>query len=64
MMGTIRCCYQCPDRHYNCHSTCEKYKAEKQALKREYNDSEWQVERYYRAKWKKVYHQRTMKTKR
>lgn len=24
-MGGVTCCYQCPDRHPNCHSKCEKY---------------------------------------
>lgn len=24
-MAGVTCCYQCPDRHPNCHSKCEKY---------------------------------------
>lgn len=31
----IRCCYQCPEREIGCHSTCEKYKAEKVAWDKE-----------------------------
>lgn len=24
-MSEDKCCYQCTERHYNCHSECEKY---------------------------------------
>lgn len=25
----IECCHNCEDRHYKCHSTCERYNAQK-----------------------------------
>ena len=25
MSDTTTCCYNCPDRKYKCHSTCERY---------------------------------------
>ena len=25
-------CFNCQDRHYKCHSTCQKYKAERKTL--------------------------------
>lgn len=25
----IECCYKCPNRHAECHSTCERYKTQK-----------------------------------
>lgn len=28
----ITCCYQCTDRKMGCHSECDRYKAEKEAL--------------------------------
>lgn len=29
---TIRCCYGCKEREVGCHSTCERYLAEKEKL--------------------------------
>ena len=31
----IRCCYKCTERHDLCHSTCERYLAEKAATDEE-----------------------------
>jgi hypothetical protein len=32
MPNTITCCKDCEDRHKNCHSHCERYKAERAKL--------------------------------
>lgn len=34
MLSTINSCKDCPDRHVGCHSTCIKYKEEKEAYER------------------------------
>jgi len=31
MEGSIRCCLNCPDRTVSCHSTCERYRKEREA---------------------------------
>ena len=31
----IKCCKDCDDRHPNCHSTCERYLAEKKEHERQ-----------------------------
>ena len=31
-MGVITCCYKCEKRHKLCHSTCEEYIKQKEAL--------------------------------
>lgn len=61
-MGIIRCCYKCTERHESCHSNCEKYAAEKATLKK-YNSSDGLVYDYYRAKWRKTFHYKQMKTR-
>jgi hypothetical protein len=52
-MAIIRCCKDCTDRHYGCHSKCEKYNAEKKAMERKYVASDWEAEEYYRRQWTK-----------
>lgn len=52
-MATIKCCYKCPDRHEACHSTCEKYAAEKAMLGKP-DRSETVIYDYYRAQNKKI----------
>ena len=34
-MSIIRCCYKCEERKVGCHSTCEKYLAERKVLDEE-----------------------------
>ena len=29
---TSKCCYECPERKVGCHSSCERYLAERKAL--------------------------------
>lgn len=38
MRRTVSCCHNCPDRILHCHSTCEKYKAEKEEYLKEKAD--------------------------
>jgi hypothetical protein len=58
----IRCCKGCTERHRGCHSTCEKYKAEKDDVSA-YNKSEAALYGYYRAKHSKFKHTESRKAK-
>lgn len=48
----IRCCFECKKRKLGCHGECEKYKAEKEALKKA-------KEKAQKAKMESDYIQRT-----
>lgn len=62
-MAVIKCCKGCTDRHEGCHSTCERYIAEKANVHREYDRTKWEAEEYYRGQWKRIRRRINSRTK-
>lgn len=61
MSNKVRCCYHCDRRTETCHSTCKDYIAEKPKYTPK---GENVVYGYYSAKYAKIAHRNSRKTKR
>ena len=46
-MIRVKCCYECTKRTVGCHSTCEEYKAAKEAIAKENELIKKRKDEYY-----------------